>query len=219
MRHLGFALTFVGAMAMGVSTGGVAAAATATPHSDQIITLAKSAAESGAPLAGAVFTLYRWHGSCDLSKVVTTATSDAGGKAVFAMEGHHNYCVAETTAPAGYLLSGGAPVVVKTAHQTNAKGGDDPANVKESVTVAFVDTAQTTAPTTPPTTIPPGTTPPTAAVTGGGTSPASTAVTGATTVHTGEAWAGSAPYALGVLMTGAGLLGSGLLMRRRRVLG
>ena len=208
----------VGTAALLASPLALAAGATGKPHSDQVITATKTASDTGAPLAGAVFTLYPWHGTCDLSKPLATATSDSTGKAVFNLEGHHNYCVAETTAPAGYRLTSTGPQVVKTAHSTNGKGADDPANVKESATVVFTDDPVVTPPTTPTTTIPTSpTTPPTAGSGGttGGSSTGGSSTSGATTVHTGEPWAGSAPYALGAGLAGASMLGAGLLVRRR----
>ncbi|HUO49682.1 MAG TPA: prealbumin-like fold domain-containing protein, partial [Acidimicrobiales bacterium] len=153
----------IGALTLVASVGQVAAGAAGKPHSDQVITVTKTAAGSGAPLGGAVFTLYKWHGTCDFSSVVATATSNSAGVATFNLEGHHNYCVVETTPPAGYLLPTTGPVVVKTAHSTNSKGTDDPANVKESATVAFVDTAQAVAPTATTTTTTTPTTPTTTA--------------------------------------------------------
>ena len=201
----------VGVFALGLgSFGAVVAGAAPKPHSDQVITVKKVAADTGAPLAGAVFTLYRWHGSVDLSSAVATATSGSNGVAVFNLEGHHNYAVAETVAPQHYQLPTSPPVVVKTAHETNTKGSDDPANVKESQTVTFTDAP---VPTTPPST-PSG--PPTSPGTG---SSRGSAIAGATTVHTGALWSGSAPYAAGAAMLGGSLLGTGLLMRRRRAHG
>jgi len=227
MKRLWFVLTTgIGALAMVASVGMVSASAAPEPHSDQVITVSKTAAGTGAPLAGAVFTLYPWHGSCDLSAPVATATSDSSGRAVFSLEGHHNYCVAETTAPAGYQLPGGGPQVVKTTYETNGKGSDHPACVKESEAIGFVDTLAVTPSTTSTTsttsTMPTSTTtttiisPSTAA--GGGAATPEAAVNGATTVHTGLPWAGSKPYALGALTAGGALFGAGLLMRRRRVL-
>lgn len=228
MKHPWVTMGAVGGLALtlGMSSLGAALAGAAPkPHSDQVITAVKTSAKTGAPLAGATFTLYKWHGSPDLSAVVATATSGTNGKAVFSLVGHHNYWLVETAAPAGYTLPASNGVLVKTSHQANGKGQDDPANLKEAETVAFADqpTGSHDNPpdTTPVTTTPPVTTPPTGS--GGGTSGGSTApaagslVPGATTVHTGMAWAGSTPYALGAGALGMALFGSGLLLRRRQL--
>jgi hypothetical protein len=198
-----------GVLALGLgSLGAAAAGAAPSPkaHSDQVITVMKTD-PGGVGLQGAVFTLYPWHGSTDLSSPLMTATSDSSGRAVFDLEGHHNYAVVETKAPANYNLSSSAPVVVKTAHQTNTKRSDDRANVKESAKVTFVDTPIVTPPP-----------PPENQSSGGGTSGSNqAAVPGATTVHTGGLWAGSGPYAVGAMLLGSSILGTGLLLRRRRL--
>lgn len=228
MKHPWLTVGAAGALlALGLGPFGVSVAGAAgKPHSDQVITVHKTDAKTGAPLAGAVFTLYRWHGSPDLSSVVATATSDSGGHAVFSLEGHHNYWVVETAAPSGYTLPTSGGVLVKTSHSTNSKGQDDQANVKEKETAAFVDTAKSSPPDIPPnggstttTTTPVApTSPPTGSTGGTGSSPApGSVVPGSTTVHTGMAWAGSTPYALGVGALGTSLLGTGLVLRRRHL--
>lgn len=228
MKHPWLTVGAAGALlALGLGPFGVpVAGAAGTPHSDQVITVHKTDAKTGAPLAGAVFTLYRWHGSPDLSSVVATATSDSSGHAVFSLAGHHNYWVVETAAPSGYTLPTSGGVLVKTSHSTNGKGQDDPANLKEKESVAFVDTAKTSPPDIPPndgsttTTTTPGSppSPPTGPGGGTGTGPVpGSVVPESTTVHTGMAWAGSTPYALGVGALGTSLLGTGLVLRRRRL--
>ena len=223
MKHPWLTMGAVGGLALTLGAGSLGvtlAGAAPKPHSDQVITVAKTSAKTGAPLAGAVFTLYRWHGSPDLSSVVATATSDSTGHAVFSLVGHHNYWVVETAAPSGYTLPASNGVLVKTSHQVNGKGQDDRANLKEAETVAFAD-QPTGSHDTPPDTTPPVTTPPTGTggvTSGGSTSPAAgSVVPGATTVHTGMAWAGSTPYVLGAGALGMALFGSGLLLRRRQL--
>jgi hypothetical protein len=204
----------LGVLALATTLFEVVPAGATPPHSDQVITVTKTASDTGGPLAGAVFTLYKWAGSCDLSSAVATATTEASGKATFSLEGHHNYCVVETTAPSGYTLPA-TTKVVKIEDCTNSKA-DDPANVKVCDSgLGFVDTpipTQTNNPTTTTTTAPP-----TAASggTGGGTG-GTGPIGGATTVHTGEPWAGSALYVGAGAGLGALLLGSGGLLRRRR---
>ncbi|HAM02747.1 MAG TPA: hypothetical protein DCQ30_11070 [Acidimicrobiaceae bacterium] len=163
-------------------------------------------------MAGAVYTLYKWHGSIDMSSPVATATTDSSGIAVFSLEGHHNYGVVETTAPPGYTLPTQDSQVVKIAGSSNGKGKDDPSNVKGSTTLSFVDSPIVSSSVTPP--------PPTAAAGGSTvTSPATAAagsnVPSATTVHTGVPWAGSTPYVVGVAAAGSLMVTTGLLRRRR----
>ena len=208
------------ALVLSPLAAGVARAAP-KPHSDQVITVTKTAAGTGAPLAGAVFTLYKWHGSPDLSSVVATATSDSNGHAVFNLEGHHNYWVVETAAPSGYVLPTSGQLV-KTSHSTNAKGQDDRANVKESEAATFVDQAtggggHDNPPVTTPTGGNGGTTGGGGSSTGATTSAGGGIVPQATTVHTGLPWAGSTPYALGAGALGMSLLGTGLVLRRRQL--
>jgi len=143
---------------------------------------------------------------------------------VFNLEGHHNYCVVETTAPSGYTLRPANGQVVKIEDCTNSKGDFNngkgtendhgQANVKVcAAALAFEDDPIPPPPTAPtiPTTTTTTTAPPTAA--GGGKS----TISGATTVHTGEPWAGSTPFVAATAGLGAMLLGTGLLWRRRRL--
>jgi hypothetical protein len=217
----------LGVLALASTSIGVLSAG-ASPASDQTITVSKTAADTGAPLAGAVFTLYRWHGSCDTSSAVATATTGSGGTAVFNVDGHHNYCVVETTAPSGYTLPSANTQTVKIPDCHNNKGDDKngkgnendhgQANVKDcGAALAFVDTPIPPPPSSP--TIPTTTAPPTAAGGGSGGSGGHSAISGATAVHTGEPWAGSARFAGTAAGLGALLLGTGLLWRRRRLVG
>jgi len=192
----------------------------APPHSDQNITVTKTSV-AGAPLAGAVFTLYKWHGSIDMGSPVATATTDSNGQAVFSLQGHHNYGVVETTPPSGYTLPTPDSQVVKISGSGNSKGNDDPANVKGSSTsLSFVDTPVAHSVVTPPGG---STTPPSSATAAAGgstvTSPATAAagtnVPTATTVHTGVPFAGSLPYVVGTAALGSLMVGTGLLRRRR----
>lgn len=207
----------IGLLGLVIAPLAVASAAPSTAHSDQVITVSKTAAGTGAPLAGAVFTLYKWAGKCDTT-ALATATSGSNGQATFPPEGHGNYCVAETTSPTGYTLPSPNSQVVKISSCKNGKASDDPANEKLcSAAAAFVDTPiQGSTPQTPPTAAGGGT------ATTGPTSPsvaaAGSSVPTATTVHTGLPWAGSTPYVLGVAALGAAMVGTGLFWRRRRVL-
>ena len=223
MKHPRLTLGAVGGLlALVLGPFGVAVAGAAPkPHSDQVITVTKTAAGTGAALAGAVFTLYPWHGWADTSTVVAKATSDTNGRAVFSLVGHHNYWLVETAAPPGYELPTAAGKLVKTSHSTNAKGQDDRANLKESLTVGFVDAPKPSGhEENPPSDNQPVPDPATAS--NGATSsptspPAGSEVPGATTVHTGVPWAGSTPYAVGVGALGMSLVGTGLVLRRRQL--
>lgn len=187
------------------------ASAVPSAHSDQVITVSKSAAGTGSPLAGAVFTLYKWAGSCR-TEALATATSGSNGQAAFPPEGHGNYCVVETTSPDGYTLPSQAQVV-KISSCTNSKESDDPANVK-LCSVSFVDTPiPTSGPQTPPTASAGGSS---TAPTSPSTAAAGSNVQSATTVHTGEPWAGSTPFELALSTLGAAMIGTGLVWRRRR---
>jgi uncharacterized surface anchored protein len=203
----------LGISALVLSPLGMAASAS-PPHSDQNITVTKTAAGTGAPLAGAVFTLYKWHGSIDMSSPVAMATTDSSGQAVFSLQGHHNYGVVETTPPSGYTLPTPDSQVVKISGSGNSKGNDDPANVKgSSSSLSFVDSPVQQSVTTPPSV----TSPPSAgsSVTSPATAAAGSSVPTATTVHTGMPFAGSLPYVVGTAAMGSLMVGTGLFRRRR----
>ena len=211
-------LTMVGVLGISVLTlSPLGMAASAAPaHSDQIITVTKTAAGTGAPLAGAVFTLYKWHGSIDMGSPVATATTNSSGQAVFSLEGHHNYGVVETTPPAGYTLPTPDSQVVKISGSSNGKGNDDPSNVKSASSLSFVDSPVQQSVTTPPSvTSPPSAPAGGSAVTSPATAAAGSSVPTATTVHTGMPWAGSLPYVVGTAAVGSLLVGTGLFRRRR----
>ena len=159
------------------------------PPSNGSVTVRKTDT-GGAPLTGAVFTLYTDASgvpgtstgvSCETTTIVNNVT-----QCTMADVAPGSYWVVETTAPTGYTAGAPQLVTVSAGQTASATFVDDP--VGSSTTPSGGSTTTTTLAT----------------------------VQGATTVHTGEPWAGSGPLATAIGAFGVGLVGLGEITRRRQ---
>ena len=101
------------------------------------ITITKTDSWTGNPLAGATFTIYGTHGPwdspvCDTDPLwgTTPLTTDSTGTVTFSPLAIGTYCVAETTAPAGYTgVTTPAMVTVSWSRPTFTDNPDGPPTV------------------------------------------------------------------------------------------